>query len=82
MRQMATIRKVEEVRAIPEADILKEFMPYWSKKMKKYGKESEITEDNCISDWAILRWAHKNDQDMQRITFFIFLSITLIYFRL
>jgi hypothetical protein len=49
---------------ISEADILKEFMPYWSKKMKKYGKESEISEDNCISDWAILRWAHKNDQDI------------------
>lgn len=57
-------REPPEFITVSEADILKEFFPYWSKKMKKYGKESEITEDNCISDWSILRWAHKNDNDI------------------
>ena len=38
-------------------DIIKMYYEYWCGRMKEVGKESEISEQNCIEDWVIINWA-------------------------
>ena len=33
------------------------YWDYWSKAMKRAGKEELISEENCIEDWAVVNWA-------------------------
>ena len=42
---------------ISEEDILKEYLAYWTRRMKDVGKESEISPENCIEDWVANNWA-------------------------
>ena len=39
------------------SEIIKEYFPYWSARMKSIGKESEISEDACVLDWCIVHCA-------------------------
>ncbi len=49
---------------ISREDIIKEYWPYWNKKMaNKFGDGHElITENNCIDDWIIVHWAWKKKE--------------------
>lgn len=50
--------------------VLATYFPYWSSKMmqKHGGWVPEITEENCIIDWAIVNWAEEvTHQALQRI---------------
>ena len=38
-------------------EILLEYYPYWSERMKKNGKADMISEDLCIDDWIVVNWA-------------------------
>ena len=40
-----------------ESEILKEYYPFWSKRMKEIGKEDLIDEQNCLDDWIGIHWA-------------------------
>ena len=46
---------------LSEAEILKQYYPYWSSKMiKKYGQEAfdkNWSEKDCIDDWTVVHWA-------------------------
>lgn len=39
--------------------ILKEYFPYWSKKLTDMGREHLITEDNCVDDFIAVHWAQQ-----------------------
>ena len=49
----------EDYRTLSEQQILKEYFPYWKKRMKEVNKEHLITRQNCIDDWVTLHWAWK-----------------------
>lgn len=54
----------EEYRTLSEQEILRQYFPYWSNRMKEVGHEHLITRQNCIDDWVTLHWAwrgKKND---------------------
>ena len=40
-----------------EAEILAEYYPYWQEQMRRVGKESQISEQECINDWVVVHWA-------------------------
>jgi hypothetical protein len=44
---------------ITEADIIREYFPYWSRQMRKVKQEDQITEDRCIEDFCIVHWAYQ-----------------------
>lgn len=46
---------------VSREQIIKEFWPFWEKRMiKEFGEGHElITEDNCIDDWVVVHWAWK-----------------------
>ena len=48
-----------EVREVTDEDILRDYFPWWAKKMEeKYGKDSPlINREECISDWVVTNWA-------------------------
>lgn len=37
--------------------ILAEYWDYWSSTMRAVGRESQISENNCITDWTATHWA-------------------------
>lgn len=37
--------------------ILAEYWDRWCELMTKAGRESQITENNCVTDWAATHWA-------------------------
>lgn len=41
-----------------EHQILAEYFPYWSKKMRELGREHLISEETCIEDWVVVNWAY------------------------
>lgn len=47
-----------------DAAILADYYEHWCELMHKSGRESKISENNCITDWAATHWAtpatHKN----------------------
>lgn len=43
---------------ISKERIMKEFFPSWSEKMRKIGKEDQISEKNCIEDFCIVHYAY------------------------
>lgn len=45
------------IEIFSDDDIIKMYYEYWCGKMKEVGKESEISEQNCIEDWVIINWA-------------------------
>jgi len=45
------------VRVKSEEDILQEYFPIWSEKMKQAGKESLISKKNCLEDFCTENWA-------------------------
>lgn len=54
----------EVYRTLSEAQIIKEYYPYWCARMREVGKEHLISHEECIDDWVVLHWAwrgKKND---------------------
>jgi len=37
--------------------ILDTYWDYWCKRMCEVGRESQISENNCITDWTTIHWA-------------------------
>jgi hypothetical protein len=37
--------------------ILDTYWDYWSSTMRAVGRESQISENNCILDWSAIHWA-------------------------
>lgn len=37
--------------------ILASYWNYWCGRMKQAGREHQISENNCITDWAATHWA-------------------------
>lgn len=51
-----------------DAAILAEYWEYWCGRMRNVGRESQISENNCITDWAATHWAVPADaESLQRI---------------
>lgn len=46
--------------------ILATYWPRWCELMKKAGRESQISENNCITDWAATHWALPADEESLR----------------
>jgi hypothetical protein len=48
--------------------ILDTYWDYWSSAMRAVGRESQISENNCITDWAATHWAWPADSEsLQKI---------------
>jgi hypothetical protein len=48
--------------------ILDTYWDYWSSTMRALGRESQISENNCITDWAAVYWAWPADHEsLQKI---------------
>lgn len=45
------------IEIFSDDDIIKMYYEYWCNRMKEVGKESEISEQNCIEDWVVIHWA-------------------------
>jgi hypothetical protein len=39
-----------------EQEILKDYWPYWSSKMKELNR-GPITRERCLEDWIVVNWA-------------------------
>jgi hypothetical protein len=50
------------LKIVSEEDIIRDYFPYWSDKMKKAGKEDKINHENCINDWVITHWAWEHKE--------------------
>ena len=37
--------------------ILAQYLGYWTQRMTQAGKSDQITDENCIQDWAATHWA-------------------------
>lgn len=42
---------------VDEDDILRDYFPYWSTKMRYVGKYELINLENCIKDFCVVHWA-------------------------
>ncbi len=42
---------------VTEAEILREYYPFWCGQMHRVGKILMATEERCIEDWATIHWA-------------------------
>jgi hypothetical protein len=42
---------------VTEADILRDYWPYWCEQMRKVGKDAMINHENCIEDFVVVHWA-------------------------
>ena len=48
--------------------ILADYWTSWCELMHKAGRESQISENNCITDWAASHWANPaTHENLQRI---------------
>jgi hypothetical protein len=48
--------------------ILDTYYDYWSSTMRAVGRESQISENNCILDWTAVHWAWAADHEsLQKI---------------
>lgn len=47
------------VKVKSEEDLLNEYFPIWSEKMKKAGKESLISKENFFEEFCSENWASK-----------------------
>lgn len=49
------------VVTLSEEEVLKDYWPYWYKKMcEKFGKEhvdTNYSQQDCVDDWCIVHWA-------------------------
>lgn len=51
-----------------DAAILADYWEYWCRLMRLAGRESQISENNCITDWAASHWANPaTHENLQRI---------------
>ena len=51
-----------------DAAILADYWEYWCRLMRLAGRESQISENNCITDWAASHWANTaTHENLQRI---------------
>lgn len=48
-----------------EAQILRDYYPWWKSQMEKRGKQDLISEESCIEDWIVVNWAEA-DHDYQQ----------------
>jgi hypothetical protein len=47
----------EYVYRYTEQQILDEYWPFWSNKMKELGRYNLMCPDRCIEDWITVNWA-------------------------
>jgi hypothetical protein len=48
--------------------ILDTYWDYWSSTMRALGRELQISENHCITDWATVHWAWPADHEsLQKI---------------
>lgn len=40
-----------------DAAILEDYWTTWCDLMRKAGRESQLSENNCVTDWATTHWA-------------------------
>ena len=63
MRYWIYCEPVSETSSTPVYQILSDqaildtYWDYWYKQMVKVGRESQISENSCITDWAVTHWA-------------------------
>jgi hypothetical protein len=51
-----------------DAAILADYWTQWCELMHKAGRESQISENNCVTDWAATHWATPaTPENLQRI---------------
>lgn len=43
--------------------ILDTYWDYWSSTMRAVGRESQISENNCITDWVAVHWGWPADKE-------------------
>jgi len=48
---------------ISDTQIIKDYFPAWSHKMRECGKENEISHENCIEDFCVINWAWEESDD-------------------
>ena len=46
---------------LSDAEILDNYYVYWSTRMLNVNKAPQITEANCLEDWAVIHWAWPTD---------------------
>lgn len=47
------------VEILTEDQIIEQYFPYWSGKMREVGKADLISRELCIEDWCTVHWAMK-----------------------
>jgi len=47
---------------VTKEEILNNYFPVWSERMKKIGKEHLISYDNCIEDFITVHWAERENE--------------------
>lgn len=40
-----------------EEEILNQYYPYWSDRLKQLGREHLISKERCLEDWIVVNWA-------------------------
>lgn len=45
-----------KVVVLSEEEILRDYWPYWSEKMKSKGF-TDLTKEDCLDDWIVVNWA-------------------------
>ena len=48
-----------EETILTDFDIIDDYFPYWSKRMKAVGKEDMISIERCIDDYIVVNWAEE-----------------------
>ena len=46
---------------VTDEQIIKEYFPWWSKKMREVNREHLISEEHCIEDFCAVHWATEID---------------------
>jgi hypothetical protein len=46
-----------------EEQILREYLPYWTRRMEEIGKSHLISPEYCIDDWVVVNWAWEVKDD-------------------
>ncbi len=46
-------------QTMTDADILREYFPYWKQQMERVCLQDLISEQNCIDDFVVVHWAEQ-----------------------
>lgn len=48
---------------LSEMEILRDYYPWWSERMREIGREHLISPADCIDDWVVTHWAWESPND-------------------